>query len=183
MKIGVLVMLVVFFKTTVGQDFQWIKNELLGIHEDNMELRMNVMPIVKKYGFNSPQMDSINQLIHEFDSVSLVKVTGIIINYGWLGKSQIGEIPNSTLFLVIQHAQDETIREKYFPLLKKSAENGESSLADMATMQDRILVEEGKHQIYGTQSKMVDGEMQPFPISNPDSVKYRRKQVGLPVLK
>ncbi len=166
-----------------SQDMPSIIKELTDIHETNVKLRMSVMPIVKEHGFESQQMDSLDRLIIEFDSLALLKVTAIIEQHGWLGISQIGEIPNETIFLVIQHAQDKRIREKYFPLLKDSAEKGESSMASMATLQDRILIENGKEQIYGTQSKMVNNELILLPIGNVDSVNFRRRSVGLKDLK
>jgi len=84
------------------------------------------------------------------------------------------------LFLTIQHASDKRIREKYYPLLEKSASKGESNLSDMATMKDRILIENGQQQIYGTQYNF---EGKNYPIEDPKGVNKRRRQVGLKRLK
>ena len=142
-----------------------------------------VMPIVQKYGFESPQMDSLNNQILAYDSMALSEVTTIIDNYGWLGISEIGITPNSALFITIQHALDDAVRKKYFPLLKASAEQGESSMADMATMQDRILINDGKDQIYGTQYQLVDNQKEYFPIQDIKNVNKRRRKVGLKKIK
>src|SRR5436190_12861202 len=50
------------------------------------------------------------------DSTNLAKVSSIIDKHGWLGKSQIGNRANYTLWLVIQHADLKT-QEKYLPLM------------------------------------------------------------------
>mgnify|MGYP001560728744 CR=1 FL=1 len=47
--------------------------------------------------------------------------------------------------------------------------------ADVAYLEDRILVNEGKPQLYGTQ--FLEGA--PRPIKDPDHVDERRKSVGL----
>jgi len=141
------------------------------------------MPIVKEFGFDSRQMDSLNSKISEFDSISLHFVIAIIDQYGWLGKKKIGNTGNQALFLVIQHAPNNATRKKYFPLLEQSAKEGLSERSDMATMKDRILVQDGQPQIYGTQSRMVNGKLDPFPIADPDGVNKRRRKVGLNKMK
>ncbi len=166
-----------------SQDLESIRKQLEQIERKNLELRSKVMPTVKKFGFGSPQMDSLDAQILQFDSTSLVFVTGIIEEHGWLGKNTIGEATNRTLFLVVQHAPNNATRKMYFPLLEASAINGESELSDMATMKDRILVQDGESQIYGTQSSMVNGELEPFSIEDPKNVNKRRKKVGLGKMK
>jgi hypothetical protein len=50
-------------------------------------------------------------------------------------------------------------------------------------LEDRIRMYEGKPQIYGTQSQISNtGELNPYPIENPDSVNERRFAVGLNTL-
>lgn len=156
-----------------------IKLDLEGLFHQNIKIRSNVMPTIQKFGFESAQMDSLNREILKFDSSSLIIVEDILKNYGWLGSSEIGPLANQSIYLTIQHAQDDEIRKKYFPLLQASANKGESDLADMATMHDRILVESDKPQLYGTQSRMVDNELQYYPIEDPKNVNKRRKAVGL----
>lgn len=165
-----------------SQGLDSIRQQLESLDEQNVKLRVSVMPTVKKYGFGSPQMDSLDVLIREFDSVALSIVVPILDKHGWLGKSQIGEAANGVLFTTIQHAKDNAIRKKYFPLLKESAKNGESSLSAMATMKDRILIMDGKPQHYGTQSGMVNGKMEMLPVKDPQKLNERRKQVGLQVM-
>ncbi|XOV92142.1 MAG: DUF6624 domain-containing protein [Bacteroidota bacterium] len=179
MKAKLLILGSLIVNSLYSQDLDLIIKKLEKIEKENLELRNKVMPTVQEYGFKSPQMDSLDREIQYFDSVSLQIVTQIIDQYGWLGVKEIGEAGNRTLFLAIQHASDNSVRKKYFPLLEESAKNGDSYLSHMATMKDRMLVQDGKLQIYGTQSKMVDGELKPFPIENPENVNSRRKSVGL----
>lgn len=179
-----IVILILIVSTQVfAQDFSSVKGKLTTIYDHNLELRSQVFPTMQKYGKESTQMDSLNAAITRFDSVALVTVLGFIEQYGWLGKSQVGEKANQALFIVIQHATNNALREKYFPLLKASAEKKESKKSDMATMLDRMLVEKGESQIYGTQSRMVEGILELYPIQNPEEVNRRRRKVGLGKLK
>jgi len=117
-------------------------------------------------------------LMNQHDLENEEQVTKIIDENGWLGISQVGEIANSALFLVIQHASVET-QEKYFPLLKESAEKGESRLANMALMDDRIRMYRNMKQLYGSQTKSVEGKAYVWPIEDAENVDQRRKEVQL----
>ncbi|HKR07365.1 MAG TPA: DUF6624 domain-containing protein [Bacteroidia bacterium] len=117
--------------------------------------------------------------INYIDSCNLVQVEALINKYGWLGKSFVGGRGNQAVFLVIQHA-DLATQKKYFPLLEQSVAEGESRASDMAMLQDRIMMREGKNQIYGSQvvfSKT--GEQVFYPIEDEKNVNLRREKVGL----
>ena len=178
-KAVLLILLSLTTSIAHSQNLDSIQLELEQLELGSIELRNHVMPTIRNYGFKSPQMDSLNHEIMTFDSMALHKVQIIIDQYGWLGKSEVGDEANRALFLTIQHAQNNSAREKYFPLLKASAEAGESDLSAMATMQDRILVEQGEKQRYGTQSRMVNGQQELYPVEDPDELNKRRKKVGL----
>ena len=107
----------------------------------------------------------------------------------------LSERSYDALFLVVQHADAEA-QHKYFPLFRSAAEKGLVSPSDVATMQDRILMREGRLQIYGTQtftsqkilldrngnaSSDAEGStIYLWPVSSPDSLDIRRAKVGLP---
>lgn len=179
MKTCLTALIVILTFHSVAQDFEKIRTDLTDIFHKSHEVRRDVIVTIRKYGMGSAQMDSLNRLIQRHDSESLTKVIEIIEQYGWLGISEIGEVPNQAIFLVIQHAQDKSILSKYFPLLAKSAEIGESHLSSTATMHDRILCDNGEKQLYGTQSRMVNGKLELFPIEDPKNVNKRRRKVGL----
>jgi hypothetical protein len=112
------------------------------------------------------------------DSCNQVQVKALIAKYGWMGTTLIGDY-NQVLFLVIQHA-DLATQEKYFPMLQESANKGESSPADAAMLQDRILMRKGKKQIYGSQVVFnKTGGQEFYPIEDEKNVNMRRAKAGL----
>ena len=114
------------------------------------------------------------------DSVNLVRLQSILDRIGWPTSTKVGKHGAGTAFLVIDHSPRE-IMEKYFPLLEDAAKKGEASLSSYATMKDRILVNRGKKQIYGTQ-RYWDSKANKFiyfPIEDEKNVNVRRKEVGL----
>ncbi len=113
------------------------------------------------------------------DSCNLAQVKHLIDRYGWLGKSIVGARGNQALFLVIQHA-DLAIQEQYFPLLRQSVEAGESRPGHLALLNDRILMRQGKPQIYGSQVVFDDkGQAVFYPIEDEPNVNARRAAMGL----
>lgn len=54
------------------------------------------------------------------------------------------------IWLRLQYSTKE-IRKKYFPQIKKVVENGDLSKQQYALMKDRILMDEEKPPIYGSQ--------------------------------
>jgi hypothetical protein len=122
--------------------------------------------------------DSIKYVSY-IDSCNLVLVEKLIALYGWPGKSFVGASGNYTVFLVIQHAGLAT-QEKYFPLMQASVDAGESRPADLAYLQDRILMQQGKKQLYGSQIVFnKTGGQELYPIEDERNVNIRRAKMGL----
>ncbi|MEM8529100.1 MAG: DUF6624 domain-containing protein [Bacteroidota bacterium] len=73
----------------------------------------------------------------------------LIEKCGW--KDQLSEDSHRTIFLVLQHA-DLTIIERFISLVEEKVSKNLLSKDDSATMQDRLLMYQGKRQLYGTQT-------------------------------
>jgi|SRR6185369_8536566 len=114
------------------------------------------------------------------DSSNLVQVEALIAKYGWPGKSFVGENGNNTIFLVIQHS-DLATQEKYFPMLKNSVANKESRPSALALLEDRILMRQGKKQVYGSQIVRDEssGGWKFYPIEDEKNVNLRRQKIGM----
>ena len=102
----------------------------------------------------------------------------LLEKYGWPTSSQVTEYAAAGAALIINHSSFE-LRQKYFPLLEEAFKNGEAQPLRYAKMKDRLLVEQGKEQLYGTQIKFEDLRRELYPIENPKFVNKRRKEIGL----
>ena len=145
---------------------------------DTMAVRRQLEEILARDQKTRTGKDSV-ALMQYIDSTNLVQVESLIARYGWMGRSFVGDKANSALFLVIQHADLET-QIKYVDLLQHSVEAGESKASNLALMQDRILMRQGKNQLYGSQvvySKT--GEQMFYPIEDEKNVNIRRAKMGL----
>ena len=154
--------------------------ELETILQTDQEQRGQMRAISDKYGWKSPKMDSLWRLQNYSDSVNTLRIEEIIAEYGYPGKSLVGEAQASTAFLVIQHA-DLAIQEKYLPIITKAANDGEVRWSSVALLVDRVNMRKGEKQIYGSQinSDPETGKYFFAPIANPHKIDSVRATVGL----
>ena len=106
------------------------------------------------------------------------KLLKLLDIYGWPTTSSVTEYAAAGAALIINHTTYE-IRSQYFPMLEKAFKQGEAQPLRYAKMGDRLLVEEGKKQLYGTQWKFENSERVPHPIEEPEYVDKRRAEIGL----
>jgi len=150
------------------------------IYFDDQSTRNKIRSTEEKYGRESREMDILWQDILKRDSINLIKVSKILDEKGWPDKNLIGERGTSTLFLVIQHA-DQNTQEKYLPIIKKAMENKNLPKSQYAMFYDRLLLRRGERQIYGTQLAMSKESKLPYvlPLESPENVDKRRAEMGL----
>ena len=113
--------------------------------------------------------------------MGVIIVSQTIDRYGWLSVNEVGRAGNSALWLVIQHAEL-AVQEKYFPVMQEAVKNRKASKQNLAYLEDRILMRQGKKQLYGTQFKLDSqtNEIKLWDIEDPENLNIRRESVGLP---
>ena len=118
--------------------------------------------------------------INEVDASNLVIVEDILAKHGWLSAEQVGGRANSTLFLVIQHSNQD-IQEKYLPMMRQAVKDGNANASSLALLEDRIGLGKGELQVYGSQvgTNPETQELYVLPLIDPDNVNQRRAEVGL----
>lgn len=124
--------------------------QLDSIYEDDQRFRIEVDEIVKNNRWDSDTVQGHLKMIVEKDSINFIKVKSILEQYGWLGAEAVGKKGNAALFLVIQHSNLQT-QEKYLPMMRAAVKSGNANGSDLALLEDRVLLSQGKKHIYGSQ--------------------------------
>jgi hypothetical protein len=172
-----------------------LKNELDSIFQldqkyrvllTSEEIKSRPDSIARTFGVEASQL--LNFLINtmvSIDSSNIKRIDEIIKDYGYPGKSLVGEPSNYAAFFVIQHSQS---IDKFLPVIKKAAQKKELAFSLYAMMLDRSLMNNGKEQIYGSQGNSIrvlntttgqkEFKMVIWPIKNPKKVNKRRKKAG-----
>jgi outer membrane protein OmpA-like peptidoglycan-associated protein len=147
---------------------------------EDQQYRSRINDIEVNYGSDSKEIKNLWKIINEKDSMNLIKVKAVLDNYGWLGPDVIGAEGNLTLFLVIQHSDRKT-REKYLPIMREAVKTGNAQSSALALLEDRVALEQGKEQIYGSQiiTSSTTGKDTLAPVEDFANVDKRREAVGL----
>ena len=101
-------------------------------------------------------------------------VISIIEKCGMPTLNEVTQKHMTAIWLGLQHSTKKH-RKKYFPQIEEAVKNGDLSKQQYALMKDRILMDEGKPQIYGSQIK--NGKL--YKLENPETVNERRKEMGM----
>jgi len=173
-----------------------LKKELDGIYKSDQILREYIdsgttekrkMEILAETGYSKDDLanNKAYMIMNTRDSINLIRVEEIIAKYGYPGKTLVGEPTNEAAWYVIQHSKKIA---NYFPMIQEAGASNEIPFEKVAMMHDRLLTQEGKEQLYGTQGagmyilNPVSGKKEfwtyIWPIQNAESVNELRKEAG-----
>jgi hypothetical protein len=121
------------------------------------------------------------EAVHQSNAARLRE---IIEQWGWPGKSLVGEDGAQAAWLIAQHAiGDPSFMKLCLSLLKEATSKGEASAWQAAMLEDRIRMYEGRPQVYGTQfQRDENGDLVPHEIEDAAGVDDRRRAVGFNTL-
>jgi hypothetical protein len=150
------------------------------VYIEDQKYRKDIVQMIKDSGMSSQVVQRQLKLMNHADSVNLLKVTKILDEYGWLGFDKVGRTGALTIFLVIQHSPLE-VQQKYLPMMREAVQKKQASAGNLALLEDRVALREGRKQIYGSQvgTDTVTNKNYLLPLEDPDNVDARRAQVGL----
>lgn len=105
----------------------------------------------------------------------------IIRAHGWPGVSLVGEQGAEHAWLIAQHADHQLdFQREALQLLADAVARQDAPERHLAFLTDRVRVNEGREQLYGTQIGAVrQGVAVPMPVEDPDRLDQRRAEVGL----
>ena len=104
----------------------------------------------------------------------------VVTERGWPGKSTVGADGATAAFLIVQHSADTSFQARVLPLLEKAYAAGDAEGQQVALLTDRIAVQRGQQQLYGTQASIVNGRFALNPIADSAHVDARRARLGMP---
>ena len=121
--------------------------------------------------------------VGEADERNTARMKQIIEEHGWPGRTLVGEDGANAAWLLVQHADaDPTFQEQCLDLMA-AAGGDEVRPMDLAYLTDRVRVNTGRPQVYGTQFWTDEaGRFGPRPVEDEARVDERRASVGLGTL-
>jgi hypothetical protein len=99
---------------------------------------------------------------------------------GWPTIRLVGIDASNAAMLVLTHTADHDFQRTLLPQLEQLADQGRIDGSSLALVVDKELIASGKLQRYGSQFKLVNGEMAMYGVEDPAGLDARRAQVLLP---
>jgi hypothetical protein len=116
----------------------------------------------------------------EADEENLPWLKEVVAARGWPAATLVGTDGAHAAWLLAQHADaDPAFQRRCLGLIGAAVEAGEASLLEYAYLTDRVLLHEGRPQVYGTQVTRRDGSWVPRDLRDPELVDERRAAAGL----
>ena len=159
------------------------RNELMQMRQLDQQGREDIQEIRNEFGNESPQLSTAWEKQNAIDAENMARLEEIIQIFGWPTISTFGEVAASAAFLILQHSDLDT-QKKYRPIFQQAVEDGEARGSSYALLYDRILMGEGKKQLYGSQVTF-DQQTRVYyvwPIEDEDGVDERRAALGMPAM-
>ena len=120
-------------------DFSDIDARLRKIYRQDQEVRQQWATIVQTSNVDSIMSYQLH--MSQTDSINQAYVFQLLDTHGW--PQQVSDSAYNAIFLVVDHASIEA-QKRYWPFIKEGSQKGDLSKADAATLQDRMLMREGK---------------------------------------
>lgn len=122
--------------------------------------------------------DDLN--VEKIDRDNTAHMKTVIDKHGWPGKSMVGDEASQAAWLLVQHADLEPdFQAKCLDLIKEAFKKGDATGQQVAYLTDRVLLKQGKKQLYGTQFIGFGNDVKPQPIGDEANLDARRAEMGL----
>jgi len=105
----------------------------------------------------------------------------IIDEHGWPTFDMVGREGATAAWVIAQHSdQDVELQQQALELLQAAVDDGQADPTELAYLEDRVAVNNGEPQRYGTQVRCSpDGAQPATPLVDPEGVDDLRADVGL----
>ena len=113
------------------------------------------------------------------DRTNTERLRAIVATYGWPTSSKVGAEGARAAWLIAQHADHDVDFQSECLDRMKQEPTGEVSLSNLAYLEDRVRVNRGQEQLYGTQFYGTGETLKPQPIADEAHLDERRASVGL----
>lgn len=117
----------------------------------------------------------------DFNSTEYMKV--LLKEYDWIDQKRFGERVSMGAWLLVQHADDHVeLQQLALSRMEPYLNTDGVSKTDYAYLWDRVAVNSGKKQRYGTQPNWEctpEGKLTLQPLENPETVNDRRAEMGM----
>lgn len=123
------------------------------------------------------------KVIAERDEADTKRMNEILDRYGFPGVELVGIRATRAFIVMLLHSPSLELMKRALPHVERAVRRRELPPDDFATLSDRVLVNEGKPQLYGSNFNFVGDRAVLGKTQDPARIDERRRKLGLPPIR
>ena len=156
--------------------------ELIKMYVDDQASRGNLMEdIISKYNLNKAEISNGDE--EAINARNRKRLKAIFDEFGFPTKAMVGKDAMQGIFLMIQHADgDKEWQKSQLANIEQAVKKGDMDGQSYAYLYDRIKINSGEKQRYGTQFSNVDPLTETVVLADTENLEdldIRRMEVGM----
>ena len=168
------------------QTIDTVKQRLIVMGKADQDIQQIAIRDIQtcKVKFGSPDMLEVMAYGRDISNTTRTELRKILTKTGWPVISIYGEEADKAAFLIVQHADRDTeLQHMALQLLEPLARRGETDKENYALLFDRVRVNAGQAQRFGTQGSCKKHRWITDKTENPRGLDRRRASFNLPAMK
>ena len=167
------------FSICFGQTNQNLANKINKMYELDQSVQTDVM-IANQNGVTKEKMDELFKKVPETFKKHIPILKQIIAENGYPTYELVGKEAGDNFFTMVQHSDaDLQFQKDCLRIIAKLVKKKQANARSFAYLTDRVNINSGKPQIYGTQLDYKDDKAIPKNLKDPKNVNKRRLEMGL----
>jgi len=148
------------------------------MREEDLRVRDELVAANELGGPYVPRMEAVHVR-------NAARLRELMAEHGWPAEDIAGEDGAKAAWFIVQHSVGEPEFQRHvLTLLREYSAAGRVPAWQAAYLEDRIAIQEGRPQRFGSQwiDSLEDGRIRPWQLADPEHVQELRASVGLPPL-
>jgi len=121
---------------------------------------------------------ALQAAIAQVDDANVARVGAILDELGIPTPAMVGHDGVSTFFLLVQHSS-QALQQRVLVMAEPQMEQRLMSRQQYAMLSDRVNIEQGRKQLYGTQVRLENGHVSLEPVEDPEHLDQRRAGMAM----
>jgi VWFA-related protein len=152
------------------------------LRDELLKLALKTEKLIYNGIENDLSNDAFNKRVSEARGENNARLCQILKEFGWPTSALVGKDGVGATLYLVKNSRRLDLQTDLLPVIIAAVKKGEARKSDVAGLVDRMRVDAGMKQLFGTQVKVVNGFLVLTPIEAESQVDGRRKQFGMPPL-
>ncbi len=149
------------------------------LHDELLKLVNKTERVISRGIEGKVTSDTLKKQVDEARGENNARLCQILKQFGWPTVAEVGKDGVSAIIYLVRSSRQPDLQTDLLPVIIAAVKRGEADKGEVADLVDRIRVDSGRKQLFGTQVKIINGFLVLVPIEGEAQVDARRKQFGL----